>query len=112
MADLERPQEEPEVEPFDASDKDQIDKRKREAGRRRKADRDVLHGLMKTPQGRAWLHAKIAECHVFEASVNVENPNQMFFREGERNVGAKLNVQCATCNPDLYCLMLKENARG
>lgn len=97
---------------YDASDKEQVDKRKRESGRRRKQAEDVIKTLMATPGGRAWLWEQLTLSHIFATSFVPGDPMASAFQEGQRNFGLRLLAQVTKAAPDAYLLAMKENAGG
>lgn len=103
----------PELEqPYDASDPEQVQQRKRDAGRRSRQEREVLRQVMSTIQGRAWLWGLLSGCHMFASSYTSERTHDTAFNEGERNVGLKLNSQMLLADPKAYVQMQTENGKG
>jgi len=92
---------------YDASDAEQVQKRKTKQGRKNKADLAVLTGLMASPDGRDWLRRKLSDANVF-GSVFDENPVRMAFREGERNFGLRLWAELQKAPKDLLLKFLTE----
>jgi hypothetical protein len=97
------------AEPFDASDEAQVNRRKRDAGRRKKEAGDVLVNLLAKPAGRAWLWGLMAATHMFETSFVQNDPTASAFREGERNIGLRILGEVMRIAPDSFVLMMKEN---
>lgn len=97
---------------YDASDKAQVDKRKRDTGRRRKQAEEVIKHLMSTPGGRAWIWEKLTLAHIFTTSFTPGDPMATAFAEGERNFGLRLLADVMKAAPDLYLVAMKENGRG
>lgn len=114
MADpREQEEQEPTPEqPFDASDPEQVNQRKRDAGRRVKANRQVVRNLLSTPQGRAWLYDVLAGCKVYSTSFIQGDPHATSFNEGQRNVGLRLTAEALAADPKNYLLMLQEKGNG
>ncbi len=104
----------PELErPYDASDPEVVQQRKRDVGRRQRQNRDVLRNLMSSPQGRAWAWDTLSMCHIFATSFQHGiNGLSIAFSEGERNVGLKLNADLIAADPKAYVLMQAENGKG
>jgi hypothetical protein len=92
---------------FDASDPAQVADRKTAAGRRAKAFKDVVTGLMATASGRAWMCDLLEQCHIFQTSFAGDSM-RLAFNEGERNVGLRLLAQVMAASPDAWVLMMKE----
>jgi len=96
-------------EPFDASNLQQVNDRKRDAGRRRKEARVVVANLLSHPQGRNWMWDLLEGAHMFRPSFIPGDPHASAFAEGERNIGLKLLADIMIAAPDAFTLMLKEN---
>lgn len=97
--------------PFDASNETQVRQRSLAAKRREKADRDILTGLMSSPDGRAWLWSLLAQCHIYQTSFDPD-PHVAAFKEGERNIGLWLVQAINRTCPDLMIQAMKERADG
>lgn len=82
---------------------------RRDAGRRRKDDLDVLRKLMRTPQGRDWMYRHLDACHIYENPALFDNVPGTFFRLGEQNVGKQLLIQLEAASLDLYMTMKREH---
>ena len=95
---------------YDASDPKAIARAKSAAGRRKKADEDVVKAIMKTANGRSWLFRILEACHIFQPSIVIGQPDATAFREGERNVGLRL-LQIVQRMTELYLVMIKENTK-
>ena len=93
---------------YDASDVEQIQKRKTKQGRKAKADLAVLTSLMSSDDGRDWLRRKLIEAGVF-TSIYDENPIRMAFREGERNFGLRLWAELQRTPKELLLKFLTED---
>lgn len=96
----------------DASNKEQVDKRKRDAGRRRKQAEEVIKQLMSTPGGRAWFWEQLTLANIFSTTFVSGDPMASAFQEGQRNFGLRLLAQITKVAPDAYLLAMKENGRG
>ncbi len=99
----------PEAQPFDASDEVQVNNRKREAGRRKKTEGQVIKNLLSTPQGRNWMWHLLEAAHVFQQSYLQGDPYGTHFRDGERNLGLRILGEVTSVAP---VLMLKEQGNG
>lgn len=108
MADTDDTQPDSEIA-FDASDKTQVDKRKRDSGRRKKQAESVIRQLMETPGGRQWVWEQLTLSHLFATSFVSGDPMATAFREGERNAGLRLLASVMKAAPDLYLVAMKEN---
>lgn len=96
--------------PYNASDPEQVSKRKRDKGRKKKSEESVVKTLLSTKDGRAWMLSLLEFCHIFTPSYTGE----MFstsFNEGQRNVGLRLLIDVTRVAPDEYTLMLREKAK-
>lgn len=96
----------------DASDKEQVDKQKRDAGRRKKQAEQVVKQLMTTPGGRQWVWQLLERGHLYETSFTAGDPMATAFREGERNATLRVLADVIKAAPELYLLAMKENGRG
>jgi len=97
------------AEAYDASDKAQVDRAKRDEGRRRKQRRDVLAQLLSKPAGRLWLWELLSAAHMFQQSYVPGDPYATAFRDGERNLGLRVLSEAMSVSADDFVLMLKEN---
>jgi hypothetical protein len=85
------------------------DKARRDAGRQRKDDRDVLRKLMRDPKGRDWLYRFLEVCHIYDNPAVFGDTNTTFFRLGEQNVGKRLLIEVEGASLDLYMTMKREH---
>lgn len=92
---------------YNASDAEQVAKKRRASGKKRKSDEDIVKTIMSTQPGRAWILSILESCHIFAMSYTGEALSSAF-NEGERNVGLKLLATVTRAAPDEYALMLKE----
>ena len=66
--------------------------------------------VMRTENGRKLMHRFIKMSGQFRASYNPHAPaNDIYFREGERNMGLQIIAELNDCAPDLYSKMMKES---
>lgn len=100
----------PDERPFDASDPEQVNQRRRDAKRRDLRHREVVQRIMGTTDGRAWLFDFLVGCHMNATSFDM-NDRVHAFREGERNIGLKVQAEMQRF-PTEYLLMLKENGKN
>jgi hypothetical protein len=97
--------------PFDASNETQVRQRNLAAKRREKADRDVLAGIMSSPDGRAWMWSVLSLCHIYGLSYD-QDASVTAFREGERNIGLWFIQQINRTCPELLIKAMTERADG
>ena len=96
---------------FDAGDQHQVDtKAKRLKVVTQTADQEFA-AMMDVPAFRAFMWKLLERTHVYEASADVTNPNQTYFREGERNIGLGLMADVLRLAGDKYPLMAAEAAK-
>lgn len=95
-------------QPYDTSDPKQVNTARKKAARVRREQREVVRELMSTTQGRAWLYQKLEECHIWTPSFVPADPYSTAFKEGERNIGARLLADIMDAAPDQYVAMVKE----
>lgn len=93
---------------FNASDPVQVADKRRKAGRKRKAEEQVVYTIMSTQSGREWMHSLLSSCHCFSSSFTGESLS-MAFKEGERNIGLILTAQIMKAAPGEFIQMLKEH---
>lgn len=66
--------------------------------------------IMKEIYGRRFILSLLKDCGVFKLSHSGEQTHETSFNEGQRNMGLKLMARInATC-PELYSVMLQEDA--
>ena len=66
--------------------------------------------VMRTENGRKLMHRFIKMSGQFRASYNPNAPaNDIYFREGERNMGLMIIAELNDCAPDLYSKMMEES---
>jgi hypothetical protein len=94
---------------FNASDPEQVAAKRRSAGKKKKADGDVVKTVMSSQAGRTWMHSLLASCHCFSISFTGEALSSAF-KEGERNVGNTLMASIMKTCPDEFIMMLKEQS--
>lgn len=94
------------TQPYDASDPEQVQKRRTKAGRRKAEDKKVIKKLLETREGRAWYWELLARAGVFTTSMPSDaNAIKMAFAEGRREFGLFLITQVP---PDKLILMMRE----
>jgi hypothetical protein len=74
--------------------------------------KEVLRSLMASAAGREWLAWLVIEqCGLFHTSISGDaNPNFTLIREGARNIGLTVQKSALQDAPDLYMVLLAENA--
>jgi hypothetical protein len=95
-------------EPYNAAERSHVKAAAKAARFAEKARLDVVHGIMDTKSGRAYMLSRLERCHIFESSFSSDLCT-MAFREGERNVGLQDLADIMKSCPDMYVLMLREN---
>lgn len=95
--------------PFDASDKNAVQKRTADAKRKEAKRLNGLKQLCDSADGRAWLWELLKACGFSRTSFSPE-PATMAFREGERNVALRILAEISRVSPDTYLKMQKENS--
>lgn len=96
--------------PYNAGDAQQVDERKRQAKdieRRRIAG---LKAIVDHPDARLWLWGLLSFCGIARSSFT--GNSETFFREGQRNVGLRIQAELTEHHPDKYIDMLKEGAKN
>src|SRR5260221_9370934 len=70
--------------------------------------REIIHGVMSTPNDRQWMWDLLGSCHIF-ASTFAGDPLQSAFAEGQRNVGLSLLADIMIHCPDYYIQAMRES---
>ena len=73
--------------------------------------KSALTGIMKTEEGRAWLHSILIYCAPFHTPFS-RDPIQMAFNCGQQDIGLWLIAQLHEASDELYLVMMKENKDG
>lgn len=94
--------------PYDANDPEQVNLRRRKAGRKAKEQRDFLADVMVRKEGREWVWSLLTVTHVFVSSAQPNDPYTTYFREGERNIGLRILSDVMRAAPEMYVLMQEE----
>lgn len=68
-----------------------------------------LRFLLSTPQGKRFIWRALEQCSVFKGGFAA--PDQLMFREGERNIGTWLLAQITEANPHALIEMMKEREK-
>ena len=102
-------------EPYNADDKEAVNKARKAAGRREKAHLQVVRNIMLTEPGRAWMYDKLEACKIFGNPMTMGamgvDTHATFFGLGEQNVGKLLLQDVQAAAPKEYLQMLEENKR-
>jgi hypothetical protein len=94
-------------EAYDASDVEQVQRAKVNAGRRKKLLDQASERMMKDPAMKEWLWELLKFCHPDQISHTGE-PLSTAFREGERNVGLWVKAKLASSDPEGFLRMSLE----
>lgn len=95
---------------YNAGDVDQVNLRKRQAGRKKKDQARFITTVMADEAGRAWIWSLLSVSHIFTTSVVAGDPYATHVLEGERNIGLRVLSDIMTACPDLYVVMTEENS--
>lgn len=68
-----------------------------------------VRAVMSTPAGLRWMQHIIAECRVFQSIYHPSS--QIYFLEGQRNVGLRIWAEIEEAAPDMV-LQLLQNRHG
>lgn len=74
----------------------------------KRADLDVMRGIMRTKNGRAWLARKLVEWHLQGEEFYPGQSDMTAFRLGEKNCARRLEEEAKEASFDQYMMMLKE----
>lgn len=91
-----------------AHDRKSIRRKEKAARQADVARREIIHGVMSTPNGRQWMWDLLGSCHIF-ATTFVGDPLQSAFAEGQRNVGLSLLADIMAHCPDYYIQAMRES---
>jgi hypothetical protein len=92
---------------YNAADRKNVRAAEKAAKREAQERHNLLVATMSSTSGRKWIHDLLFSCHVFRASFS-NDPLEMAFREGERNVGLRILDDLMQACPDDYVLMMRE----
>lgn len=101
--------EEEQVETFDTSDKEQVNKARKKSARTRADRLEFVKASMSFEQGRAWFYDQLVRTHVFQTPFIAGDPHNTSFRCGEHNVGLMILDDIQTAAPTDYIKMINEN---
>lgn len=99
-------------EPYNADDREQVNKRANEERKRsariRKEELDFVKAIMILPQGRKWMYNMLDTCKTFSNPIVPNDTHFTYHNIGEQNIGKKLLQDINDSSPDEYVLMMKE----
>jgi hypothetical protein len=96
-----------EEQTFNAADPSQV---KEAAKKMKKGDdrhKDDVRRLLALDYGRRILWQLMSRCGVFKADCPI-NSGELYFKEGQRNVGLMILTDITQADPDAYLQMMKE----
>jgi hypothetical protein len=98
--------------PDNAANPEVVDQRKLNHRQLMVQRKNVLRSLMASTAGREWLSwVMLEECGLLRTSLAGDaNPHFTLIREGARAIGLTLQKSALQEAPDLYMVMLSENA--
>lgn len=98
---------------FDASDAQQVSRRKRQSLLRKSQDENVLNTLLTSDAGSDWLYRLLERCHMFSLSFVQGDAYASAFKEGERNIGLSIVNDLAEANPEAFAsFFLRKRSNG
>ena len=98
-------------EAYDTSDKEQVNKARKKAARKRADRLKYVQASMQFPEGRAWFYDYLIFTKVFDSIFN-NDPYRTAFDLGQRNIGLVLLGDIQTAAPKEYVIMVQENKRS
>lgn len=93
---------------YNASDPEQVNLRRRKAGRVAKEKVDFIATIMADKAGRAWIYGLLEAAHCFRTSYVHRDAYATTFQEGERNLGLRVLNEVMRAAPAQYVTMLDE----
>jgi hypothetical protein len=108
--------EEPKPPGYNAADPKQVEAAKKEAGQRRREDRDFYQVMMATPVRRAAFYRLLESCHAVGENALIDvgtsrrlaDPLVTYLNLGEYMVGRRMMEAAIAASLDLYSKMIKE----
>ncbi len=91
-----------------AADVSQIKDAKRKEKNKVWRDKENLQAILNMKSGRAILWKYLCECGLFKTSY-VSEGSEIYFLEGQRNIGLSIMNDINEVDPDSYLKMMKEN---
>lgn len=95
--------------PYDTSDKDQVNTKRKKAARTRAERLEFVKASMSFEQGRAWFYEQLTRLHVFQTPYLSGDPHGTSFRCGELNAGLMILSDIQDAAPQDYMKMISEN---
>lgn len=95
---------------YDASDPDQVAKRKGDEKRQREREVNDLRAVLQTDQGRRVMWRLLEHCGVFRSTFTGHGARDAF-NEGARNVGLFVMGELIAADPDALTAMMQESKR-
>lgn len=97
----------------DTADKAVERNQRKEAARQRRADADVMRGVLRTKDGRDWLFRRLQRGHLYVAGPDgipfvAGQPDHTGFRLGEMNFAVMLDNEARDASLDLFTQMFRE----
>lgn len=92
---------------YDASDPEQVNVARKQAGSNRKARLEFVEAMLRLPQGRKWLWEFMKKCFVYGNPVRDGDTHMTYFNLGMQNAGKMLLADTQEF-PELYAEMAKE----
>ncbi len=96
-------------QPFDTSDKEQVNKVRKKSARTRADRLRFIEAAMKHPEGRAWFYDHMLRCHLWGSPYVSESPYDTAYRCGEQNIAKMVLDDIQTAAPEQYLIMINEN---
>jgi len=90
-----------------AADPEQVEKAKQKVESRNDRRLNDVREILNTKRGRRFMWETLEFCGIFKTSL--ADPHQIFYNEGQRNVGLKLLADVNEASPEAYLLMLRES---
>lgn len=98
--------------PFDASNPEHVEKRKLQALRQEKEQREVFATLLSAPAGRNWLWRFLEDLKMFSTTFVPGMPDASVYNEGRRSVAIQFWADLERAAPDALILMRKERGQA
>ena len=94
--------------PYDASDKEVVNKARSKAGRKKREHLETILELMQAPRGREFIYRLLVSCDVYRVPICLHNQRESDFRMGQMYIGHQILADVKAASLDLYTQMLKE----
>ena len=96
------------AETYDTSDKEQVNKARKKAARKRADRLKFIQAAMSHEEGRGWFFDILNFCKVFRTPFS-EDPYKTAFGCGELNIGLRILEDIQIAAPKEYIAMIEEN---